>query len=142
MSTVKLNEDTERYIKMFYAPEISSYQFLKCFFAQLYMEGLYEISRDLSEFFYEMKKDIRYREMLLEIKFRNNGVYKYSNELEDDILTLQNMGLLGKKNPSFGAILIQYNDEIANEALNMISNEYRELVKELVKAYKERNCNT
>ena len=135
MPNVHLYEDTQTYIDMFYTPAITSYEFLKGFFAELYNNGVKEISRDLSEFFYSLKADPRYSELLKEIHFRNNGIFRYSTELEDDILTLQNMGLLGKKNPSFGIILIEFNETIATEALNALSVDFRNLIHQIVTTY-------
>lgn len=135
MSEIKLYDDTQTYINMFYTPEITSYEFLKGFFAELYNQKIREVSRDLSEFFYSLKTNPKYNVLLREIHFRNNGIFKYSNEIEDDILTLQNMGLLGKKNPSFGIILIEFNEVIATETLNALSAEFRSLIEEIAKLY-------
>lgn len=139
MSTITLYDDTQAYINMFYTPEITSYGFLKGFFAELYQSGVKEISRDLSEFFYEMKKKPKFNKILSEIRFRSNGIFRYSNELEDDILMLQNMGLLGKTNPSFGIILINFNDSIASETLTELSDAHRELIQEIVALYRDNN---
>ena len=89
MTNITLYEDTQKYINMFYTPVISSYEFLKSFFAELYQLGEHEVSRDLSEFFCDLKKNPKYNEVLYEIKFRSNGIFNYSNELEDNILMLQ-----------------------------------------------------
>lgn len=142
MTNVTLYEDTQKYINRFYTPIISSYEFLKSFFAELYQNSVTEISRDLSEFFYNLKNEPRYSEILREIKFRSNGVFIYSNELEDNILMLQNMGLLGKTNPSFGIILINYNNSIATETLNGLSEEHLNIIKEIVNLYKSEITNS
>lgn len=136
MSTITLYDDTQQYVNLFYSPAVTSYELLKCFFAYLHQEGVNEISRDLSEFFYEMKKNPMYGDVLHEIKFKNNGIFIYSDELEDGILTLQNMGLLGKKNPSFGVILNQYDPSIASEALNHLSEDYKRIIEEIGEQYK------
>lgn len=141
MSIITLYEDTQKYIDMFYTPTITSYEFLKSFFAELYKNNIKEVSRDLSEFFFNMKKNPKFKDVLLEIKFKSNGIFRYSNELEDDILTLQNMGLLGKKNPSFGVILIEYSDSIADETLDTLSTDNRQLIQEMVGFYIEENSN-
>lgn len=135
MSEINLYADTQAYVDMFYSPEITSYELLKSFFAELYQHEIKEISRDLSEFFYGLKADPRFSTLLREIHFRSNGIFRYSNELEDDILTLQNMGLLGKKNPSFGIILIEFNDTVATETLNSLSTEFRPLIQEMANLY-------
>lgn len=139
MSEIKLYDDTQTYIDMFYTPEITSYEFLKSFFAELYNQGVTEVSRDLSEFFYNLKSNPKYNVLLREIHFRSNGIFKYSNEIEDDILTLQNMGLLGKKNPSFGIILIEFNKTIVEETLNALSTEFGTLIQEIAELYKKGN---
>lgn len=139
MSDIILNNDTQRYIDMFYTPAISSYEFLKGFFAALYRKGETRISRDLSGFFYQLKWKPKYKDILLEIKFKNNGVFMYSNELEDDILMLQNMGLLGKTNPSFGIILINYDDSIATETLESYPKDQLSLIEEIADLYKQEN---
>lgn len=135
MSEINLYDDTQAYINMFYTPQITSYEFLKSFFAELYQHEVKEVSRDLSEFFYALKANPKFSTLLREIHFRNNGIFRYSNELEDDILTLQNMGLLGKKNPSFGIILIEFNEAIATETLNALSADFRPLIQEMANLY-------
>lgn len=142
MTNITLYEDTQKYINMFYTPDISSYEFLKSFFAELYQLGEHEVSRDLSEFFCNLKKNPKYNEVLYEIKFRSNGIFNYSNELEDNILMLQNMGLLGKTNPSFGIILINYNDTIAKETLDGLSEQHRDIIKEIAALYRAENHNS
>lgn len=136
MSEIKLYDDTQTYIDMFYTPKITSYEFLKSFFAELYSQNVTKISRDLSEFFYSLKNNPKYNVLLREIHFRSNGIFKYSNEIEDDILTLQNMGLLGKKNPSFGIIFIEFNTDIVAETLGALSSEFRPLIKEIANLYR------
>lgn len=142
MTNITLYEDTQKYINMFYTPVISSYEFLKSFFAELYQLGEHEVSRDLSEFFCDLKKNPKYNEVLYEIKFRSNGIFNYSNELEDNILMLQNMGLLGKTNPSFGIILINYNKSIATETLNELSEKHQNIIKEIADLYQKENTNS
>lgn len=132
MTNIKLYPDTERYLNQFYEPTITAYHFLRVFFALLFKRNEKEISRDLVNFFSDIKKNPRYRAMMHEFNFRSNGVFLYSNELEDNIFTLQNIGLLGKENPSFGKILIKYDDEIANEAITTTNEEQLTLIKEIV----------
>ena len=131
----RLNPDTEKYIELFYEPKLSAYSLLKSFFAKLYKDGKREISRDLVSFFYEMKKQPKFQEILHEIKFRSNGIFYYSNELEDNIFFFFFMGLLGKENPSFGVILLKYNDDVAEEALDNTPKEYLDLIEELANRY-------
>ena len=74
-----------------------------------------------------------------EIKFRSNGIFQYSDELEDNIFMLQNMGLLGKENPSFGVILIKYSDEITKKILAEVPPEQLSLIKEIADRYTVEN---
>ena len=137
MGNEALYPDTEAYVNLFYEPSISAYRFLKAFFAELYQKGVREVSRDLVSFFIDIKKEPEYQEILHEIKFRSNGIFYYSNELEDTIFTLQNMGLLGKENPSFGIILIKYNDTVSQETLADIPEEYMSLIENISDRYIE-----
>lgn len=135
MGRTALYLDTKQYIDMFYTPDMTSYEFLKSFFAALYLKNKTSVNRDLTDFFYAIKKEKKYSDLLKEFKFKSNGVFVYSDELEDGIFTLQNMGLLGKKNPSFGIIFIEYTPEIAEEALAAIGEEKSALIKEIADCY-------
>lgn len=137
MGNTVLYPDTKDYIDLFYSPAMTSYEFLKSFFAALFLDEKKTINRDLTDFFYETKNNPKYTEILNEFKFKNNGVFNYSDELEDGIFTLQNMGLLGKKNPSFGIILIEFTYPIANEALDALAESDRVLVQEIAKLYEK-----
>ena len=131
MPNITLYPDTEMYIKQFYEPSITAYRFLRIFFAELYEMGVKEISRDLVSFFSAIKENPRYHSIMHEFKFRSNGIFQYSNELEDNIFTLQNMGLLGKENPSFGRILIKYNEAISQEIITATQPEQLQLIQEI-----------
>lgn len=74
-----------------------------------------------------------------EFTFRSNGIFLYSNELEDNIFTLQNMGLLGKENPSFGRILIKYNDSISQEIINATQADQLQLIQEIASIFVDGN---
>lgn len=75
--------------------------------------------------------------MLEEINFRTNGVNYYSDDIEDALFNLQNGGLLGKMNPSFGIIIIKYNENEINEAISSIPEQYRNTIKNIASAYKK-----
>ncbi len=126
-----LYEDTQKYLGFFEFPQMTSYVFLKAFFAALFNRNCSQVSRDITDFLYEMKNDSRYEMLLEDITFRSNGVFMYSSEIEDEILTLQNVGLLGKRNPSFGKILIDYTEEIVNEIKLSLKKEEWDLMLEI-----------
>jgi hypothetical protein len=139
MPNITLYPDTETYIKQFYEPSITAYRFLRVFFAELYENGIKEISRDLVSFFSNIKGNPRYHSIMHEFTFRSNGIFLYSNELEDNIFTLQNMGLLGKENPSFGRILIKYNDSISQEIINATQADQLQLIQEIASIFVDGN---
>ena len=119
METEKNALKTDNYLSYFYSPELTAYEFLKSFFACLKKQNVDKAGRDISGFLYDQKKKLQDIVALKEIRFRNNGIFWYSNDIEDALFNLQNGGLLGKTNPSFGVILIKYTDE---EADNIIKN--------------------
>jgi hypothetical protein len=128
-----LSPEMQEFINMFYQPRLSAYSFFKLFFAALYQSGVREITRDFTNFLFEMKKMPKFNELLREIKFRSNGVFIYSNQVEDGIYSLQNVGLLGKTNPSFGRIMLKFTDEVAQEFLDSCDEpEYRNLTEKIV----------
>lgn len=135
MPNITLYPDTETYIKQFYEPSITAYRFLRVFFAVLYERGVKEVSRDLVSFFSNIKDNPRYHSIMHEFKFRSNGIFQYSNELEDNIFTLQNMGLLGKENPSFGRILIKYNNAISQEIIDATQSDQLQLIQEIANIF-------
>lgn len=130
--SVVLNKDTKVYLSMFYQPTITAYDFFKLFFAVLYRNAKYELTRDLAEILYPIKKSGKYELLLDDIKFKSNGIHIYSNQIEDSIYNLQNVGLLGKRNPSFGKIIIDYNKEICDEIISSFSPHCLKLMESLI----------
>lgn len=130
---------TNEYQERFYEPKVTAYEFMKCFFAYLYKEKIDNIERDLVEFLRAQKKNTRNKDVLEEINFRTNGVNYYSDDLEDALFNLQNGGLLGKMNPSFGIIIIKYSEKEVEETIESISDEYRKVIEQIAKDYRV-NC--
>lgn len=128
---------TNVYLSRFYDPKVTAYEFLKCFFAYLRKNEIKEIDRDLVEFLREQKDVAENKDVLEEINFRTNGVNYYSDDIEDALFNLQNGGLLGKMNPSFGIIIIKYSDNEIEEAINSIPEQYREPIEKIARAYIE-----
>lgn len=133
----KFNMSSNKYLERFYEPQVTAYEFMKCFFAFLKKDGIKEIDRDLVDFLRKQKEIENNRTVLEEINFRSNGVNYYSDDLEDALFNLQNGGLLGKMNPSFGIIIIKYDDEEIDKAINAVAEQYRNVIKRIAKAYKE-----
>lgn len=131
----KLNMSSTQYLERFYEPKVTAYEFLKCFFAFLKREGKEEIDRDLADFLRKQKQLEDNKTVLEEINFRTNGVNYYSDDLEDALFNLQNGGLLGKMNPSFGIIIIKYSNSEIDAAINAVSKQYRNIIERIAKTY-------
>ena len=125
---------SNNYLEQFYEPKVTAYEFMKCFFAFLKRENIDNVERDLVEFLRNQKKK-QDSVVFEEINFRTNGVNYYSDDIEDALFNLQNGGLLGKMNPSFGIIIIKYDEEDINKAIEGISTEYRETIEMIAKEY-------
>lgn len=125
------------YLERFYEPKVTAYEFMKCFFAYLKKRDIDEIERDLVSFLRSQKEEIDNSDVLEEINFRTNGVNYYSDDIEDALFNLQNGGLLGKMNPSFGIIIIKYNDNEIEESINSISEQYRVVIENIANTYIE-----
>lgn len=131
----QIDERSTSYLERFYEPKVTAYEFMKCFFAYLKKGKVNEIERDLVNFLRNQKEETVNRDVLGEINFRTNGVNYYSDDIEDALFNLQNGGLLGKMNPSFGIIIIKYNENEIEEAINSISEPYRVAIENIANAY-------
>lgn len=123
------------YLSRFYDPKVTAYEFLKCFFAYLKKKGVEQIDRDLAEFLQNQKDILENADVLEEINFRTNGVNCYSDDIENALFNLQNGGLLGKMNPSFGIIIIKYTEKEVEETLHSISDQYRSTIERIADNY-------
>ena len=128
-------DSTAEYLSRFYEPKVTAYEFLKYFFAYLRKSGVDEVDRDLEDFLYKQKQSELTRDVLEEINFRSNGVRYYSDNVEDALFNLQNGGLLGKMNPSFGILIIKYSENDAQRIIDSIPPEYRVVIKQIADAY-------
>lgn len=124
------------YLARFYDPRVTAYEFLKCFFAYLKKKDVHQIDRDLVGFLRAQKAKEENKDVLEEINFRTNGVNYYSYDLEDALFNLQNGGLLGKMNPSFGIIIINYSDYEIEDAIQSVPEQYRKSIEKIAIAYK------
>lgn len=133
--SVSLKAETEAYLSRFYEPKVTAYEFLKCFFAFLKKKDISEVDRDLVLFLYNQKQNPENNDVLDEISFRSNGVSYYSDDIEDALFNLQNGGLLGKMNPSFGIIINKYTNEEANKIIDSVPEEYRKIIERIADLY-------
>lgn len=130
-----MSQTENTYLSRFYDPKVTAYEFLKCFFAYLKKKGLEQIDRDLAEFLQNQKGVWGNADVLEEINFRTNGVNYYSDDIENALFNLQNGGLLGKMNPSFGIIIIKYTEKEVEETLQSISDQYRSAIERIADNY-------
>lgn len=137
MMEYQIDARSASYLERFYEPKVTAYEFMKCFFAYLKKEKIDQIERDLVDFLRNQKEEADNRDVLGEINFRTNGVNYYSDDIEDALFNLQNGGLLGKMNPSFGIIIIKYSENEIQESINSISEQYRAAIQNIANAYIE-----
>ena len=126
-----VSEARFHFTNLFYEPNITAYEFLKCFFAFLRQKNVETVERNLSSFLYEEKNTHKYDAVLNSICFKYNGVNYYSDEVEDALFNLQNGGLLGKKNPSFGLIIINYTDADIRTVMKETSEEFLKTIESI-----------
>lgn len=131
----QVNDTTVAYLSRFYEPRVTAYEFLKYFFAFLGKAGVHEVERDLVSFLYQQKQDEVAKDVLEEINFRSNGVNYYSDDVEDALFNLQNGGLLGKMNPSFGKLIVKYTADEVSEIIDSIPEEFRPIIENIAEAY-------
>lgn len=133
----KAGTSVDSYLSWFYEPKVTAYEFMKCFFAYLKQNDIQEIDRDLVGFLKDQKRDDTNKEVLEEINFHTNGVNYYSDDIEDALFNLQNGGLLGKMNPSFGIIIIKYTEKEIEDAISSVSDQYSRAIEKIALAYIE-----
>lgn len=131
----QIDAGTEKYLSRFFEPQITAYEFLKYFFAYLKKNDANEVNRDLVDFLRKQKENKDNQGVLEEINFRSNGVKYYSDDIEDALFNLQNGGLLGKMNPSFGIIIIKYTEDEIEEILESIPEEYSPVIERIANEY-------
>ncbi|MCL2843591.1 MAG: hypothetical protein FWE28_09105 [Oscillospiraceae bacterium] len=133
MSTGNLQGSPD-YLSRFYQPKVTAYEFLKYFFAYV-GESTSAVQRDFVDFLHEQKQLEENTDVMEEINFRSNGIAYYSDDLDDALYNLQNGGLLGKMNPSFGVIIIKYSNEESRAIKDSIPSEYQSVIKNIAEKY-------
>lgn len=90
-----LDDETKKYLDMFYEPKFTAYDFIALFCTITAIKGIFSFSKDnLLDFIVNMKKSNQYDEVLGNINLKNNGIFFYSNDLDEAISTLKIAGLL------------------------------------------------
>jgi hypothetical protein len=115
--------ETEAYSQKFYEPAITAYDFLKLFFAVLYHDGIRGYPRDFSNIIYSAKQNTKYSELLEDIHFKSNGVFRYSNQIEDSIFKLKMYDLIATISPQDKIIVLQYDSDTVSEIFGQFTEE-------------------
>ena len=90
-----LDCDTEDYVSNFKDADFTTSDFLKMFVLICSCQNQFEFNiRSLINFIYLCKNNGRFNRILNDIKIKNNGVFVYSNELEEAISRLKFASIL------------------------------------------------
>ena len=89
------NDVNLQFINRFYEIKFSAYDFLCLFTVLLALQKTFAFNRDqLAKYIQECKASNQFSELLEAINFKSNGVFSYSEELEDAYFLLKNAGIL------------------------------------------------
>lgn len=94
------NEETEKYLEGLYEKKFSAYDFMCLFCAVCASQKQYKFNRDnLLDFIIKCKNEGKYMNLLNDIKFKNDGMFNYSNNYDEAIMKLKWCGMLWTKSP-------------------------------------------
>ncbi len=78
------------YIDIFYQPKFTSYDFMSLFCAMLSIKQEYSCCMDhLIKFIKSSKTNRKYNDLLEDIRYKSNGVFDYSDDLDNAIFNLK-----------------------------------------------------
>lgn len=79
-----LDRDTEKFMSNVSEPDFSAYSFLRMFSAIIFIKGNHSFNRDNLILFIELnKREGRHNSLLEDIKLKNNGIFSYSEDLDN-----------------------------------------------------------
>jgi len=130
--TNKIPPETERYLNNFYQPYITAYKFLELFFAVLYKQGTTRYQREFSEIIRTAKEQEKFKNLLQDIHFKSNGIYYYSDQIDEGISSLKVCELIETVSPQEKIIVINYTENIVNMILSQYSADDIEKVTEII----------
>ena len=91
----RISERQKKYMERFYEPEFSAYDFMCLFCAVNGIQQKYSFDREiLLSFIKSCKLNGEYTNLLDDINFKSNGVFYYSEELQEAITKLKLAGVL------------------------------------------------
>lgn len=136
---IKLNavaEDVFDLDLLFKKPELTSYGFIRLFFAELTKQHVRILDRNnISSKIYTLSNNPKYQHLFSDIGFRVNIDSICSQDIEDGLSSLQTFGMIGKLNPSYDKIVIYIREDIADEIIKEYDNSISNMMKELVSDY-------
>lgn len=130
-----LDKDTEKYLKGFKESDFSSYNFLSMFCALNFIKDNKYFDRNKLLSFIEKNKNLGlYDKLLNDIKIKNNGVFPYSDNLEEAYSILKWANILYTISPEEDA-KIYIKDDIPLNDIITFKNEYYSLMETFVNDY-------
>lgn len=117
-----LDKDTEEFLSSVSEPRFSTQDFLSLFCASLFTKGSMSFSRDNLLSFIELNKN-KYSGLLEDIKLRSNGVFSYSDNLDDAYSILKWSNLLYTISPEEDS-MIYIKDDIPYRQIIVLNIEF------------------
>lgn len=118
MNAKNLDGKKSPYINRFYQPKATSYDFMSLFCALLSKQQEYSFCREhLIEFIKSCQINRKYKDLLDDIRYKSNGVFNYSDDLDDAIFNLKLGGILYTISPERDSQIFISEDISAEELI-------------------------
>ena len=120
-----LDKDTQKYLDNFKEKEFSSYNFLCLFVGVSYIKGNKSFDRNKLLSFIEINKTIDfYTKILSDIKIKSNGIFPYSENLEEAYSKLKFLDILYTISPEVDSTIYIREDIPVNDIITLYSKYY------------------
>jgi len=130
-----LDKDTQKYLDNFKEKEFSSYNFLCLFVGVSYIKGNKSFDRNKLLSFIEINKTIDfYTKILSDIKIKSNGIFPYSENLEEAYSKLKFLDILYTISPEVDSTIYIREDIPVNDIITLYSKYYG-IMEEFVEKY-------
>ena len=132
-----LDKDTKKYLDNFKEKEFSSYNFLCLFIGVSYIKGNKSFDRNKLLSFIEINKTIDfYTKILSDIKIKSNGIFPYSENLEEAYSKLKFLDILYTISPEVDSTIYIREDIPVNYIITLYSKYYG-IMEEFVEKYND-----
>lgn len=129
-------EKRKNYIDMFYEPDFSTYDFIFLFSAMSILEEQNCFNKGhLIAFIRICKSENKYRNILNDINFKNNGLFDYSEDINEAIAKLKWVKILYTIFPETDAT-VYIHDDIPTEDILRKRKDYIEEITTFINEYK------